>query len=79
MESAEQKNNPLHGITLEQIVVQLEQSYGWAALAEAVPIHCFQNNPTVSSSLKFLRKTPWARAKVESFYLYSKRKNKLVN
>jgi uncharacterized protein (DUF2132 family) len=78
MESPAQKNNPLHGITLEQIVVQLEQSYGWAALAEAVPIQCFSNNPSVSSSLKFLRKTPWARAKVESFYLYSQRKNKLV-
>lgn len=78
MEPLPQKNNPLHGITLEQIVTQLVESYGWEDLAEAVPINCFKSNPSVNSSLKFLRKTPWAREKVESFYLYSKRKNRLI-
>ncbi len=78
MEPLPQKNNPLHGITLEQIVTQLVESYGWEDLAEAVPINCFKSNPSINSSLKFLRKTPWAREKVESFYLYSKRKNRLI-
>ena len=78
METPAQKNNPLHGITLEQILTQLVESYGWENLAEAVPINCFRSNPSINSSLKFLRKTPWARAKVESFYLYSKRKNRLI-
>jgi uncharacterized protein (DUF2132 family) len=78
MDTTPQKNNPLHGITLEQILTQLVESYGWEDLAEAVPINCFRSNPSINSSLKFLRKTPWARAKVESFYLYSKRKNRLI-
>jgi uncharacterized protein (DUF2132 family) len=77
MEAASQKGNPLHGITLEKIVTQLSESYTWPELAEAIPIQCFKSNPSIQSSLKFLRKTPWARTKVESFYLYSKRKNKL--
>ncbi|MFY7972629.1 MAG: VF530 family DNA-binding protein [Flavobacteriales bacterium] len=78
MDTTPQKNNSLHGITLEQILTQLVESYGWEDLAEAVPINCFRSNPSINSSLKFLRKTPWARAKVESFYLYSKRKNRLI-
>lgn len=72
-----QKNNPLHGLSLETILTQLVEAYGWEELGEHVRIHCFIDNPSLSSSLKFLRKTPWARTKVESFYLYSVRKNKL--
>ncbi len=71
-----QKNNPLHNITLEQMVNYLVETCGWQYLAEQININCFQNNPTIKSSLTFLRKTPWARTKVESFYLYVKRKNK---
>jgi uncharacterized protein (DUF2132 family) len=67
--SAEQPRNPLHGITLEQIVTELVAHFGWAELGQQVRINCFIDNPSVSSSLKFLRKTPWARAKVESLYL----------
>ena len=64
-----QKNNPLHGISLENIVIQLHQYYGWEQLAERIRINCFFENPSVSSSLKFLRKTPWARTKVEQLYI----------
>jgi uncharacterized protein (DUF2132 family) len=70
-------NDPLHGLTLEKIVTHLMESYGWEALGEQIRIKCFTNNPSVQSSLKFLRKTPWARTKVEDFYKYSLRKNKL--
>ncbi len=59
----------LEGITLEMIVTQLSESIGWQAMAEAVPIRCFTHDPSVKSSLKFLRRTPWARAKVEELYL----------
>ncbi len=72
----QQKNNPLHNITLEQILLYLVETCGWEYLAGAVNIKCFQSNPSIKSSLTFLRKTPWARAKVESLYLYVKRKNK---
>ena len=65
----EQKNNPLHGISLENIVLQLHAHYGWEQLATVVRINCFFENPSVSSSLKFLRKTPWARSKVEQLYI----------
>ncbi len=65
----EQPNNPLHGVTLEAIVVQLVDHYGWDELAEKISINCFKSDPSVKSSLKFLRKTPWARAQVESLYL----------
>ncbi|KTF16573.1 VF530 family DNA-binding protein [Pseudoalteromonas sp. H105] len=65
----QQANNPLHGITLEQIVVKLEQTIGWKAMGEQVDIRCFKADPSVKSSLKFLRKTPWARTKVEQLYL----------
>ena len=71
-----QKNNPLHNITLEQIMNYLVETCGWQYLAEQISINCFQNNPTIKSSLIFLRKTPWARTKVESLYLFVKRKNK---
>ncbi|MGV3525515.1 MAG: VF530 family DNA-binding protein [Candidatus Sericytochromatia bacterium] len=67
-----QQNNPLHGITLEQIVTELEAQYGWEKLGKLIDIRCFQKDPSVSSSLKFLRKTPWARAKVEALYLRDK-------
>jgi len=70
----EHKNDPLHGITLEQILVYMVENYGWEYLAEQVNINCFKSNPSIKSSLTFLRKTPWARTKVESFYLYLKRK-----
>ena len=64
-----QKNNPLHGITLENILVDLEAFYGWNKLGELINVRCFQENPSIKSSLKFLRKTPWARAKVERLFL----------
>jgi uncharacterized protein (DUF2132 family) len=67
--SQEQVNNPLHGITLERIVNELKDYYGWDQLAYHVNINCFSNNPTIKSSLKFLRKTDWARKKVEKLYL----------
>jgi len=64
-----QKNNPLHGVTLEKMVVRLEGYYGWQQMAMRIDINCFKNDPSVKSSLKFLRKTPWARNKVERLYL----------
>lgn len=65
-----QKNNPLHGITLEMILNHLVKNYGWQYLATEVNINCFKSNPSVKSSLTFLRKTPWARTKVENLYMY---------
>ena len=62
-------HNPLHGISLKAIVTQLEAHYGWQALAEHIPINCFKSNPSIKSSLTFLRKTPWAREKVEALYI----------
>ena len=67
----EQPNNPLHGITLEMIVNQLVKQYGWAELGKRIPIKCFNENPSIKSSLKFLRRTLWARKKVEELYLKS--------
>lgn len=64
-----QPNNPLHGITLERILTELVEHLGWKKMADEVRIACFTSDPSVSSSLKFLRKTPWARKKVESLYL----------
>jgi uncharacterized protein (DUF2132 family) len=64
-----QKNNPLHGIKLEQIVTDLEAHYGWEYMGTIINIRCFNDNPTIKSSLKFLRRTPWARTKVEYMYL----------
>lgn len=65
----QQANNPLHGITLENIILQLVEKYGWEELGQKINIDCFNNNPGVKSSLKFLRKTLWARLKVENLYL----------
>lgn len=67
---SEQPRNPLHGVTLEAMVRALEAHYGWDELARRIPIRCFSLDPSVSSSLKFLRKTPWAREKVEGLYLF---------
>ena len=62
-------NNPLHGMTLEKILKALVAHYGWKKLSQSIDIRCFYNDPTIKSSLKFLRKTPWARTKVEEMYL----------
>lgn len=64
-----QQNNPLHGKTLEHIVSGLVEHYGWAELGQRIDIRCFTHDPSIKSSLKFLRKTPWARTKVEELYL----------
>ncbi len=63
------KNNPLHGMTLEKILVYLVDYYGWEKLADWIDIRCFMFDPSIKSSLKFLRKTPWARTKVENLYI----------
>ncbi|MCU0927477.1 MAG: VF530 family protein [Hydrogenophaga sp.] len=73
---AEQPRNPLHGVTLEAMVRALEAHYGWNELSRRIPLRCFTNDPSVSSSLRFLRKTPWARDKVENLYLLTLRKNR---
>jgi len=64
-----QPKNPLHGVTLEQLLNELVAFHGWQALAREIPIRCFTHDPSVGSSLKFLRRTPWARARVESLYI----------
>jgi uncharacterized protein (DUF2132 family) len=71
-----QPNNPLHGMTLEAIVTALQAHYGWRRLGEQIPIRCFCIDPSVKSSLQFLRKTPWARDKVESLYLFMLREQR---
>ena len=68
--NAAQLGNPLHGVTLEKVVSELSTHYGWEELGQRIPIRCFQSEPSVASSLKFLRRTPWAREKVESLYLF---------
>jgi len=65
----QQTNNPLHGISLEQLLTKLVAHYGWEELAKRIDIKCFQNDPSIKSSLTFLRKTPWARTRVEELYL----------
>jgi uncharacterized protein (DUF2132 family) len=65
----EQPNNPLHGLSLEKIVTRLFEHYGWDGLAARIKINCFISDPSIKSSLKFLRKTPWARGKVEMLYV----------
>lgn len=65
----EQPNNPLHGVKLVDILTLLEEHYGWDELANRININCFKKDPSIKSSLKFLRKTPWARDKVERLYL----------
>ena len=66
----EQQNNPLHGLKLEALLTELVEFYGWKILAAAMRFHCFQTNPSIKGSLKFLRNTTWAREKLEAFYLY---------
>ncbi|MBY4599340.1 VF530 family protein [Ottowia caeni] len=72
-EAPSQPRNPLHGLTLEAIVTALVAHYGWEELGKRIPIRCFTSEPSVPSSLKFLRKTPWAREKVEGLYLFMQR------
>jgi len=66
-----QSKDPLHGVTLEMLLMRLVQQYGWRKLAELIPIRCFYHEPSIKSSLKFLRRTPWARKQVEALYLES--------
>ena len=66
---SKQPNNPLHGITLEQLLNELVARYGWAELGRRIAIRCFTQDPSIASSLKFLRRTPWARAQVEALYV----------
>lgn len=65
-----QARNPLHGVTLQTMVTELQAHYGWAGLGQRIAVRCFLQDPSVASSLKFLRKTPWARDKVEGLYLF---------
>ena len=67
----QQSNNILHGITLEVILTQLVEQYGWEELGHRITIKCFTDDPSIKSSLKFLRRTPWARKKVEELYIQS--------
>lgn len=71
-----QANNPLHGVTLEAMVTALVNFYGWGGLGERIPVRCFNVDPSVTSSLRFLRKTPWAREKVEGLYLFMLREQR---
>ena len=71
-----QPRNPLHGLTLEAIVTALVEYYGWQGLGERIELRCFTSDPSVASSLKFVRKTPWAREKVESLYLFMLREQR---
>lgn len=71
--SRQRNQDPLHGVTLEMIVTRLVEQFGWEELGRRIRIKCFTNDPSISSSLKFLRKTPWARQKVEALYLESRK------
>ena len=71
-----QPRNPLHGLTLEAMLTALVAHYGWAGLAQRIPVRCFSSDPSIQSSLKFLRKTPWAREKVEGLYLFMLREKR---
>jgi uncharacterized protein (DUF2132 family) len=73
---AAQPRNPLHGVTLEAMLTALVATYGWAGLGERIALRCFTSDPSIASSLKFLRKTPWAREKVESLYLFMLRESR---
>ncbi len=73
---AAQPRNPLHGVTLEAMLTALVASYGWAGLGERIALRCFTSDPSIASSLKFLRKTPWAREKVEGLYLFMLRETR---
>ncbi len=74
--AAKQARNPLHGLTLEAIVTALVAHYGWASLGQQIALRCFTSDPSIASSLKFLRKTPWARDKVEALYLFMLREQR---
>ena len=74
-----QARNPLHGLTLEAILTALVTAYGWESLGQQINIRCFTSDPSIGSSLKFLRKTPWAREKVESLYLFMQREQRRGN
>ncbi len=76
-ERKEQINNPLHGIKLAHMVEGLQKAYGWDKMAQKIPIRCFTHDPSIKSSLTFLRRTPWAREKVEQLYLKLLREKKL--
>ncbi len=76
LQAAPQPRNPLHGLTLEDIVTALADHYGWDDLGQRIPVRCFTHDPSVASSLKFLRKTPWARDKVEGLYLFMLREQR---
>lgn len=71
-----QARNPLHGVTLEQMLTELVAHFGWEQLGREIAIRCFTSEPSIGSSLKFLRKTPWAREKVESLYLFMLREQR---
>jgi uncharacterized protein (DUF2132 family) len=75
--SVQQANNPLHGVTLEKIVNSLVEHYGWSELGKRINIRCFNSDPSVKSSLKFLRRTPWARTKVEALYIATQKNIRL--
>jgi hypothetical protein len=77
--STNQPRNPLHGKTLEAVVTELADYFGWEDLGQRIPVRCFTHDPSVSSSLKFLRKTPWAREKTESLYLFMLREQRREN
>jgi len=70
--SSKQSGNPLHGVTLEMMLTELVADHGWAEMGRLIDIRCFNNDPSIKSSLKFLRKTPWARKQVEELYLLKK-------
>jgi uncharacterized protein (DUF2132 family) len=70
MTSEQQAKNPLHGVTLERMLTELVEHFGWETMGQRIAIRCFTSDPSIGSSLKFLRKTPWAREKVEGMYLY---------
>lgn len=70
--------DPLHGVTLEKLLIQLVEYYGWRELSRRIEIRCFMFNPTIKSSLQFLRKTPWARTKVEELYIHARETGKIL-
>ena len=74
--TSEQPRNPLHGVTLEAMIVALQAHYGWDGLGERIALRCFTHEPSVTSSLKLLRRTPWAREKLESLYLFMLREQR---
>jgi uncharacterized protein (DUF2132 family) len=71
-----QPRNPLHALTLETILTRLVEHYDWSGLAEQMPVRCFQSDPSIASSLRFLRRTPWAREKIEGLYLFMLREQR---